>query len=102
MIQVNPKGSVNWPGSFAVELILHRSQHFRAGADRARGHRVHVRHLKSEPYRRAAQRFRADDAVIREFVREHNSGIADTDFRVADSVTGPVQAMISVAPNACL
>src|SRR6266487_6724162 len=62
-------------GTVAIELVLHRSKHLRAGRNRAGGHGVRILEVEHQRDRRAADRLRPARVHFGELVGEHDARI---------------------------
>src|SRR5690348_11925417 len=71
-------------GTVTVELIGNRPQLPGAGRRRLARDRIHVRYVKMDRDRGAADRLRPDGAHVGEFIGEHDHGVANLDFRMTD------------------
>src|SRR6266568_3917348 len=68
----------------SVELIRHRSSHLRPRTDSLVEYRVYLIAVEKDTHRRPAKRLRTACFHLRQFVREHDGRIANSNLGVAD------------------
>jgi hypothetical protein len=74
--------------TLTVELVLRRPLERRAGRHRTLDHRVGVLDVQVDRERRGGAGLRSEDAVLREFVRQHQGHRAELELRMADAAAG--------------
>jgi A/G-specific adenine glycosylase len=79
-----PKRILEFSAAIAIELVGDWPEDFEAGAHRASREGIDIFHIKVDHDGGSADRPRAQSVVLWKFVAQHNSGLANFEFRMSD------------------
>jgi hypothetical protein len=79
-----PERILEFAAAIAIELIRDRPENFEARAHRAGREHIDIFHIKVDHDRRSADRPRAQGVMLRKFVAQQESGLADFELRMSD------------------